>query len=90
MALVLRDAFRMKSKGQQHQAFSAGLFPRRGVRENRPTRRVYFGKFLSFTCVNKLFIDSLCLGALVGQEVAVNLHKYDIEFFYLKMKQTTV
>lgn len=38
----------------------------------------------------KLFIDSLCLGALVGQEVAVNLHKYDIEFFYLKMKQTTI
>lgn len=40
--------------------------------------------------MNKFFIDSLCLGALVGQEVAVNLHKYDIEFFYLKMKQTTV
>lgn len=39
--------------------------------------------------MDKLFIDSLCLRALVGQEVAVNLHKYDIEF-YLEMKQTTV
>lgn len=40
--------------------------------------------------MDKLFIDTLCLGALVGQEVAVNLHKYDIEFFYVKMKETIV
>lgn len=91
MALVPRNALRTKAKGSWLQAFSSCLLPRRDSHENRPSWCIYlFGKFMSFSCVDKLFVDSLCLGAQTGQVVAVNLHKHDTESFYLKMTQTTV